>query len=116
MTPHEIIRSLREMGARPMLPAGNRVRVVWPAESRHGAQSLALLLEMYRQHDDCAAVIRAESAPWRPGVCVVTAELMEIVAWAWPDADPESLGLVADPIAVAVAVADFEAMASMGAA
>ena len=36
-------------------------------------------------------------------------------AGAWPDADPESLGLVADSIAVAVAVADFEAMASMGA-
>ena len=111
MTPQEILAALRAAGCALRFDRSGQIFLtgpVAPDEALHAAFS--------GQRSAVAdLLVRERLQPWRPGVCVVMAELMEIVAGAWPDADPESLGLVADSIAVAVAVADFEAMASMGA-
>ena len=111
MTPHEILAALRAAGCALRFDRSGQIFLtgpVAPDEALHAAFS-------WERSAVADLLVRERLQPWQPGVCVVTAELMEIIAGAWPDADPESLGLVADPIAVAVAVADFEAMASMGA-
>ena len=112
MTPHEILAALRAAGCSLRFDRFGQLFLtgaVAPGEALHA--------EFSAQRAAVADLLMRERLqPWRPGVCVVMAELLEIVVGAWPDADPGTIGLVADQIAVAVAVADFEAMASMGAA
>ena len=119
MTPRDIITGLRAAGFWPRLPTdGHEFIPTLPAPGTRINLLAAIEIDadLTAQHEACIAFLRSELQPWQPGVCVVMAELLEIVVGAWPDADPGTLGLVADQIAVAVAVADFEAMASMGAA
>ena len=115
MTPRDIITGLRKMGARPMLPAGNRVRVMWPAESRQGTKSLALLLEMHRQHAGCIAFLRSEFRPWQPARCLIGDEIDEMLASAWPDADPVTLGLLRGPLQTAAVVASMRLLVLLAA-
>lgn len=60
-------------------------------------------------------LVRERLQPWRPGVCVVMDELQEIVSGAWPDAEPDTLGLLRGTLQTAAVVASMRLLVLLAA-
>lgn len=65
------------------------------------ARALNLMLEMNRQHAGCIAFLRSEIQPWQPARCVIGDEIDEMLASAWPDADPPMREILRIPLETA---------------
>lgn len=112
MTPHEIIAGLRAAGVCPLLPreSGRILRTGGRRDLLESAHALNLMLEMHRQHAGCIAFLRAEFQPWQPARCLVVDEIAEMIESAFPDADPDTLGLLRSPIEAACATASMQVL------
>ena len=117
MTPHEIIAGLRAAGVCPLLPreSGRILRTGGRRDLLESAHALNLMLEMHRQHAGCIAFLRSEFQPWQPAHCVIGDEIDEMLASAWPDADPVTLGLLRGTLQTAAVVASMRLLVLLAA-
>lgn len=103
MTPHEIIAGLRAAGVCPLLPreSGRILRTGGRRDLLESAHALNLMLEMHRQHAGCIEFLRSEFQPWQPARCLIGDEIDEMLAGAWPDADPPMREILRIPLETA---------------
>lgn len=115
MTPHEIIAGMRAGGLCPMLaPGSERIRI-GQRDIIYSAHALNLALEMNRQSAGCIAFLRSGFRPWQPARCVIGDEIDEMLASAWPDAEPDTLGLLRGPLQTAAVVASMRLLVLLAA-
>jgi len=116
MTPRDIITGLRAAGVCPLLPReSGRIRTGGQRDLLNSAHALNLMLEMHRQHAGCIAFLRSEFQPWQPARCVIGDEIDELLADAWPDAEPDTLGLLRGPLQTAAVVASMRLLVLLAA-
>lgn len=117
MTPRDIITGLRAAGVCPLLPreSGRILRTGGRRDLLESAHALNLMLEMHRQHAGCIAFLRAEFQPWQPARCVIGDEIDETMASAWPDAEPDTLGLLRGTLQTAAVVASMRLLVLLAA-
>lgn len=116
MTPRDIITGLRVGGLCLMLALGSgRIRIGGQLDRLNSAHALNLMLEMHRQHAGCIAFLRSGFRPWQPARCVIGDEIDELLASAWPDAEPDTLGLLRGPLQTAAVVASMRLLVLLAA-
>lgn len=116
MTPRDIITGMRAAGVCPLLPReSGRIRTGGRRDLLESAHALNLMLEMHRQHAGCIAFLRSEFQPWQPARCVIGEEIDEMLASAWPDAEPDTLGLLRGPLQTAAVVASMRLLVLLAA-
>ena len=104
MTPRDIITGLRAAGFWPRLPTdGHEFIPTLPAPGTRINLLAAIEIDadLTAQHEACIAFLRSELQPWQPARCVVGDELDELLADAWPDADPPMREILRIPLETA---------------
>ncbi len=114
MTPRDIVVGLRGAGLWPMLPRPpcTSLRTL-PARIPDDTSLdlfVALDRELRSQRNACIQFLRAEFQPWQPARCLVVDEIAEMIESAFPDADPDTLGLLRSPIEAACATASMQVL------
>lgn len=118
MTPRDIITGLRAAGFWPRLPADGHefIRTLPGPGVRTNLRAGAAAEEaMEAQYAGCIAFLRAEFQPWQPARCVIGDEIDEMLASAWPDAEPDTLGLLRGTLQTAAVVASMQLLVLLAA-
>ena len=118
MTPRDIITGLRAAGFWPRLPAdGDEFIPTLPAPGTRINLLAAIEIDadLTAQHAACVAFLRSELQPWQPARCVIGDEIYEMLASAWPDADPVTLGLLRGTLQTAAVVASMRLLVLLAA-
>ena len=118
MTPRDIITGLRAAGFWPRLPAaGHEFIPTLPAPGTRINLLAAIEIDadLTAQHEACIAFLRSELQPWQPARCVIGDEIDEMLASAWPDADPVTLGLLRGTLQTAAVVASMRLLVLLAA-
>jgi len=118
MTPRDIITGLRAAGFWPRLPTdGHEFIPTLPAPGTRINLLAAIEIDadLTAQHEACIAFLRSELQPWQPARCVIGDEIDEMLASAWPDADPVTLGLLRGPLQTAAVVASVRLLVLLAA-
>ena len=118
MTPRDIITGLRAAGFWPRLPAdGHEFIPTLPAPGTRINLRAAIEIDadLTAQHAGCVAFLRSELQPWQPARCVIGDEIDEMLASAWPDADPVTLGLLRGTLQTAAVVASMRLLVLLAA-
>ena len=119
MTPRDIVVGLRGAGLWPMLPRPpcTSLRTL-PARIPDDTSLdlfVALDRELRSQRNACIEFLRSEFQPWQPARCVIGDEIDEMLASAWPDADPVTLGLLRGTLQTAAVVASMRLLVLLAA-
>lgn len=118
MTPRDIITGLRAAGFWPRLPTdGHEFIPTLPAPGTRINLLAAIEIDadLTAQHEACIAFLRSELQPWQPARCVIGDEIYEMLASAWPDAEPDTLGLLRGTLQTAAAVASMRLLVLLAA-
>ena len=118
MTPRDIITGLRAAGFWPRLPTdGHEFIPTLPAPGTRINMRAAIEIDadLTAQHAACVAFLRSELQPWQPARCVIGDEIDEMLAGAWPDAEPDTLGLLRGPLQTAAVVASMRLLVLLAA-
>ena len=118
MTPRDIITGLRAAGFWPRLPAdGHEFIPTLPAPGTRINLLAAIEIDadLTAQHAGCIAFLRSEFRPWQPARCLIGDEIDEMLASAWPDADPVTLGLLRGTLQTAAVVASMRLLVLLAA-
>ena len=118
MTPRDIITGLRAAGFWPRLPTdGHEFIPTLPAPGTRINLLAAIEIDadLTAQHEACIAFLRSELQPWQPARCVIGDEIDEMLASAWPDADPVTLGLLRGTLQTAAVVASMRLLVLLAA-
>ena len=118
MTPRDIITGLRAAGFWPRLPAdGHEFIPTLPAPGTRINLRAAIEIDadLTAQHAGCVAFLRSELQPWQPARCVIGEEIDEMLASAWPDAEPDTLGLLRGTLQTAAVVASMRLLVLLAA-
>ena len=118
MTPRDIITGLRAAGFWPRLPTdGHEFIPTLPAPGTRINMLAAIEIDadLTAQHEACIAFLRSELQPWQPARCVIGDEIDEMLASAWPDADPVTLGLLRGTLQTAAVVASMRLLVLLAA-
>ena len=118
MTPRDIITGLRAAGFWPRLPAdGHEFIPTLPAPGTRINLRAAIEIDadLTAQHAGCVAFLRSELQPWQPARCVIGDEIDEMLASAWPDAEPDTLGLLRGTLQTAAVVASMRLLVLLAA-
>jgi len=118
MTPRDIITGLRAAGFWPRLPTdGHEFIPTLPAPGTRINLLAAIEIDadLTAQHAGCIAFLRSELQPWQPARCVIGDEIDEMLASAWPDAEPDTLGLLRGTLQTAAVVASMRLLVLLAA-
>ena len=118
MTPRDIITGLRAAGFWPRLQAdGHEFIPTLPAPGTRINLLAAIEIDadLTAQHEACIAFLRSELQPWQPARCVIGDEIDEMLASAWPDAEPDTLGLLRGTLQTAAVVASMRLLVLLAA-
>ena len=118
MTPRDIITGLRAASFWPRLPTdGHEFIPTLPAPGTRINMRAAIEIDadLTAQHAGCIAFLRSEFQPWQPARCLIGDEIDEMLAGAWPDADPVTLGLLRGPLQTAAVVASMRLLVLLAA-
>ena len=118
MTPRDIITGLRAAGFWPRLPTDGHEFI--PTLPAPGARinllaAIEIDADLTAQHEACIAFLRSELQPWQPARCVIGDEIDEMLASAWPDAEPDTLGLLRGTLQTAAVVASMRLLVLLAA-
>ena len=118
MTPRDIITGLRAAGFWPRLPADGHefIRTLPEPGGRINLRAaIEIDADLTAQHAGCIAFLRSEFQPWQPARCVIGEEIDETMASAWPDAEPDTLGLLRGTLQTAAVVASMRLLVLLAA-